>query len=803
MASDTESWESDDSVDPREAKELQLRLRAAVHPLPPRPVPDVAQPGDKLCKACLKLELKPECFVVRPGDPEWGQSTRPDDLSIRLGLVSEVASRADCPLCRLVLVALGGKRGVPTHDDLTGEALCVDLSWSTDGPTPNPNAPWHRSPEIRLLRPYARTQSGGFPRSVGLTLNFFPEITLLVDDAPKAADGTPTGVEYFPRVMRQDAIDFAMVRRWLALCSLNHGTACRKNVSLKELNRSHPTLEITNFRCIDVEKNCLVIPPTRCRYAALSYVWGVPGLFTTLRDTLLELEIPGALDKPEDRDRIPLTIRDAMRVAREIQMRYLWVDSLCVVQDEDQEEKTKHILLMDAVYSAADLVIIAAGSANANSGIAGIDPGSRGLQQPVEQLAPGFRLAYKARWQDGIGASKYYTRGWTFQESAFATRSLVFIDGKVVFRCQGTDVWEEHLPETPDQIRGRDAGHRGAYAGDDIGETEGMIQTYSERELTYPTDIYNAFAGVSRQLVYRLDTDLCHGVPTAYFDWFLLWLPLKDQTRRADPHPLAPSWSWAGWVGASFPRMWDWYNRSIRRIRKAIRQRTWIIWYHRVSISSPECALLVRRRVNSEPRFRPTRNFYGARVQGKNRFPGLDCSHVEPTQNITLADAPHYVEDIITYNNKGSGLLQFWTVSIILRLGEAVSPVKDVGPVHSRHRLGIFGRSGRELGTLEVQSSWWEANKTGTRPGEDEREFILLCEGRDERAEGGRIDEEEGWRYKVMLLDWLGKGGARSANGSIEGGLAYAERVAIGSIGKEDMNEGLGEGPVWKEIILG
>ncbi|KAK0652670.1 heterokaryon incompatibility protein-domain-containing protein [Cercophora newfieldiana] len=802
MVSDSESWESDDSVDPREAKELQLRLRAAVHPLPSRPAPDIARPGDKLCKACSKLKLKPESFIVRPGDPEWGQPTQPHDPNIPLGLVSEVASRTDCPLCRLVLVALGGKKGVPTHDDFTGEALRVDLSWSTDGPTPDPDSPWHKFAEVRVLCPYARTESGGFPRSVGLTLNFFPEITLLADDAPKDENGNPASVNYFPRAIRPDAIDFAIVRRWLALCSLNHGTACRKNIALKELNRSHPTLEIDNFRCVDVEENCLVVPPTRCRYAALSYVWGVPGLFTTLKANVNELETPGAFDKPEYRDLIPPTIRDAMRVAREIKMRYLWVDSLCIVQDEHKDEKTKHILLMDVVYSAADLVIIAAGSAHANAGIAGIDPGSRGFQQPIEQVAPGLRLGFKARWQDGIGASKYYTRGWTFQESTFATRSLVFIDGKVVFRCQGTDVWEEHLPETPGQIRGQEGGSRGAYSGDDIGETEGMIQTYSERELTYPTDIYNAFAGVSRQLVYRLDTDLCHGIPTAYFDWFLLWFPMKDQTRRGDPHPIAPSWSWAGWDGASFPRIWDWYNRSIRRIRKAIRKRTWIIWYHRVSPSSPESVLLVRRRIDSEARFKPTRNFYGARIQ-EARFPGLDCSRVEPTQNITLADAPHYVEDIITQNNQGSGLLQFWTVSVVLRLGEPVSPGKDSGPVHSRHRLGIFGRSGRELGTLEVQPSWWEANSTGIRPGEDEREFILLCEGRDERAEGGRIDEEEGWRYKVMLLDWLGKDRVRSAHGSIEGGLMYAERVAIGSIGKGDLTEGFGEGPVWKEIILG
>jgi len=234
-------------------------------------------------------------------------------------------------------------------------------------------------------------------------------------------------------------------------------------------------------------------------------------------------------------------------------------------------------------------------------------------------------------------ASKYYSRGWTFQESNFATRSLVFIDGKVAFSCQRTDTWEGHLTETADEIRGRDIGNRGIWFSDDIGEAEGMTQTYSERELSCPSDVLNAFARASRQLVYQLDTDLCHGIPTAYFDWFLLWFPLKDQIRRADPHPLTPSWSWAGWIGPSWPRIWDWYNRSIRRIRKAIRQRTCIIWYHRVPFSSPECVLLIRRHLNPVRRFKPTKNFYGARIR-EDRFPGLDCSRVEPTRNLALVE---------------------------------------------------------------------------------------------------------------------------------------------------------------------
>jgi hypothetical protein len=260
-------------------------------------------------------------------------------------------------------------------------------------------------------------------------------------------------------------------------------------------------------------------------------------------------------------------------------------------------------------------------------------------------------------------------------------------------------VWEEHLFEAPDEIKGQRGGRGGAFEGDDIGEFEGLIQTYSERVLSYDADIYQAFAGVSRQLVFRLNTDLCHGIPTVYFDWFLLWGPLSNQVRRT----IAPSWSWAGWIGTSWPRMWDWYNRSIQRIKKAIRKRTWIIWYQRDRHDSTDCKLLVRHANDKDKEgsgLEANRNFYGSRV--RRRF-DMDCSQIEPTK-IVLKDLspPTYVEDILS-QHQGSGFLQFWTVSVTMRLAEPTNSEEDVGPPHRRRRLGIFGRSGHQLGTILVQ----------------------------------------------------------------------------------------------------
>ena len=127
------------------------------------------------------------------------------------------------------------------------------------------------------------------------------------------------------------------------------------------------------------------------------------------------------------------------------------------------------------------------------------------------------------------------------------------------------------------------------------------------------------------------------------------------------------------------------------------------------------------------------RNFYGSRV--RRRF-DMDCSQADPTKMVLKdLNPPSYERDILS-KHRGSGFLQFWTVSVAMRLAEPTTSEAGVGLVHKRCRLGIFGRSGRELGTISVQSLWVESN-----PLPQEREFILLCEGRDTRAESGRIDD--------------------------------------------------------------
>lgn len=226
------------------------------------------------------------------------------------------------------------------------------------------------------------------------------------------------------------------------------------------------------------------------------------------------------------------------------------------------------------------------------------------------------------------------------------------------------------------------------------------------------------------------------------------------------------SWSWAGWRGQSWNRLGSWMGRDDRKITEAMEKRTWIIWYQRVTHDSTECAL-VR---TPEPSSFATL---------KSQF-AIDCTKTLPTPTF-LKDAAAYYSDIL---GNGSGFLQFWTVSIMLNIREPASRVPRIGPESQLPlaHVGLFGHGKRKLGVLYVSEKWQDT------VGHGRHELLLLYEGREQEEDPGKEDEEDGWKYMVMLIEWHG---------------AWAEQVAVGSIQKGGLLETLEPGPQWKEIILG
>lgn len=393
---DPHDWESESDNDSEDEEKIFVPELL--------PAPNLSRPNDTLCDTCKSLDLTPRRFIILPEDGEV-KRTR-DKPNIKLGLVKDIKNKTNCPFCRLVLKAQFRAEIVEVEDGVPVELV---MSWNTDGPYPYPNQPWKQLSQIRVLKPYAQKVGGGYLGTA--KINTFPEITLLANDAP-----TPSK-SFFARLIK-DEIDFGMVKNWLAMCREGHADYCNQS-KMVDHQIKDPANEIPSFRLIDVVDNCIIPAPHNCKYVALSYVWGaidISAILRLLKSNDHDLRIPGALLREEYHQKIPVTIRDAMEVVSKLGLRYLWTDSMCIIQDDvgfAGSTKMDAIAKMDLVYGAAYLTIIAASGTDANSGLPGLHPGTRGMSQPIEEISPGFRLAFKQGAGDGITHCVHSTRAWT------------------------------------------------------------------------------------------------------------------------------------------------------------------------------------------------------------------------------------------------------------------------------------------------------------------------------------------------------------------------------------------------------
>jgi len=225
-------------------------------------------------------------------------------------------------------------------------------------------------------------------------------------------------------------VDLGLIRSWLYRCRTKH------NLSCEGLRLRCSSIIGGNLRVLDVHCRRVVTAPENCQFLALSYVWGPHENqpFKSLKSNSLdshgelkELEIP-----PEVK--LPATIEDAIKITSELGIRYIWVDMLCLIQD-DPDYMASQIPRMAEIYSSAIMTIIAAGSKDSWSPLPGLRAGSRHLRQAVQQVGESRWANVLLRSQKAINASLWNSRAWTFQEKMFSRRCLVFTDDQVYFTC--------------------------------------------------------------------------------------------------------------------------------------------------------------------------------------------------------------------------------------------------------------------------------------------------------------------------------------------------------------------------------
>lgn len=302
------------------------------------------------------------------------------------------------------------------------------------------------------------------------------------------------------------------------------------------------------------------------RYAALSYCWGRSNHFVLTSDTVEDLQNGFHISE------LPQTLQDAVRVTREIGLRYLWVDALCIIQGQDVEainDWNIEVAKMDTVYTNAFVTISAAASPNSSGGLFS---GSHCDLPFVSSWAPSgpreVALWARATWRNdspGFKSEPVNSRAWTLQENMFSSRVLFYTSFGLLWKCKREITWvysgESCVNDSSASPRTgfKDLASVSRYSLSVTGgrrEWTWVLELYTARNLTNPYDKLPALAAIAKQRSDSTGAEYLAGLWKTTFRQDLLWKhhpiwmyhligvsdagnPLRSNAYRA------PSWSWA------------------------------------------------------------------------------------------------------------------------------------------------------------------------------------------------------------------------------------------------------------------
>ncbi|KAK5745375.1 hypothetical protein LTR17_001536 [Elasticomyces elasticus] len=368
------------------------------------------------------------------------------------------------------------------------------------------------------------------------------------------------------------AASFAKARHWIHdVCHVRHKRTCPR-----------PGPSLLPSRLIDV-KSCgntvqLHTPSSDDRnyYAALSYCWGGNQSVTLRRDNR-QVWMSGVPVSD-----LPQTLQDAVTVARGLDLAYLWIDALCIVQD-DPEDVAAEMARMANVYSRAYVTISAASAKSCKEGFLK----TREVPHAHRQV---FQLPLRCP-DDQIGSIRFvevdteydvqhesiHQRAWTLQEAILSPRVLVYDSHQLRWVCRSelrSDGWYTQFDKSferledlhrPDSLPVEEERSGGCFDPSEGWRT--IVKSYTSRSMSKSDDKLLAISGVAQVYAKVLKDDYLAGLWVSHLVLELLWRKERKDTgfgtdfkHRFDlkHRPVqyrAPSWSWAsvdgvvGWIG--------------------------------------------------------------------------------------------------------------------------------------------------------------------------------------------------------------------------------------------------------------
>ena len=382
------------------------------------------------------------------------------------------------------------------------------------------------------------------------------------------------------RVPRE--VDIEQILDWLRICHERHGVRCEPT-----LEQASSTQLASSTRVIDVRRRAVVPFRTGVKFVALSYVWGSARFQTFQSMRSNSTDEHGKYIETALPSKLSTTIEDAINLTKRLGFSFLWVDALCIVQDDIDHIK-EQISQMSIIYSSAVLTIANAGGNNSQDPIPGVRAGTR---KPRQRLATvqGFEITNVLPGAEhALKATTWDSRGWTFQERVLSKRLLCFTQDQMYWQCVA-EPWAEDLHaeqlecNLPNRLFNKIAMMHEPVSRV-VSETEALryyaqcVKTYTSRQLGKASDVLDAFAGIMRLLEDTSTLRFHHasGLPIDMMECALLWHPILPVVPRQDVE--LPSWCWASCEGqveyedACFRQhetknSLRWYNEGTKRMR--------------------------------------------------------------------------------------------------------------------------------------------------------------------------------------------------------------------------------------------
>ena len=377
-------------------------------------------------------------------------------------------------------------------------------------------------------------------------------------------------------------LNMDLIKTWLRKCLEKHHY-CR-------MEAAPQALPLLPTRVVDVEapgQPCLVeTTGIRADYLTLSYCWGEGSKLLCKKGSgsyeQFKKELP--LDNS-----MPKTFKDALQVTRMLGYRYLWIDAICIIQD-DPEDLRNEMAVMGDIYRQSAVTIFAANGPNTDSGLF-----SKRDARTSKACNVLITLKRDSKLLHGdisikMGKDTSYdflnSRGWVLQEEVLSGRLIAFGPSMVDWRCMEIHTCEggttlnisnsidishndkEMLFEMPNDlmrsiVRRPDLFDKSLPSSDGFRHTHfdtwyEMVRAYSRRELSVHSDKLLAIAGLARLMQKNYDLTYAAGLWKEDLQVGLCWWVNTGthssevgSTDEESLEYLAPTWSWASVPGRS------------------------------------------------------------------------------------------------------------------------------------------------------------------------------------------------------------------------------------------------------------